>query len=101
MELISTYLGPIIIGMAVVINIFSFLVMAYDKRRATYGQNTERTPEGFIFFMAAFFASVGVYLGMLTFRHKTQKWYFQVGIPLLILQNLVTVYFFWEMVSIG
>lgn len=101
MESLSTYFGPIIIGIAVIINIFSFLVTAYDKRRATYGQNTERTPEGFIFFVAAFFGSIGVYLGMVVFRHKTQKWYFQLGIPLLILQNLVTIYFFWGIASRG
>jgi uncharacterized membrane protein YsdA (DUF1294 family) len=71
--------------------------MAYDKRRAIFKQNTERAPEGFIFFFAAAFGGIGVYFGMLAFRHKTKKWYFQLGIPLLILQNLVTLYFFWEM----
>jgi uncharacterized membrane protein YsdA (DUF1294 family) len=29
---------------------------------------------------------------MLSFRHKTKKWYFQIAIPLLILQNLATLY---------
>jgi len=96
MELISTYLEPTLIGIVVAINIFSFLVMAYDKRKSTQRRSTERTPEGLIFFMAAMFGGIGVYLGMLAFRHKTQKWYFQLGIPLLILQNLVTIYFFLE-----
>jgi len=66
--------------------------MAYDKRKAIRGGTIERTPEGFIFFLAALFGSIGVYAGMLVFRHKTQKWYFQLGIPLLILQNFATLY---------
>lgn len=94
------YLGQILIGAIVAINIFSFLVMAYDKRRSMRGGNTERVSEGMIFFMATVFGSVGVYASMLVFRHKTKKWYFQLGIPLLILQNLATVYLGWEMIVI-
>jgi uncharacterized membrane protein YsdA (DUF1294 family) len=45
-----------------------------------------------LFFLAAAFGSVGVYAGMFAFRHKTRKWYFAVGIPLLMLQNLAFLY---------
>lgn len=75
--------------------------MANDKRKASRGYDINRTPEGFIFFMAAMFGSVGVYIGMLAFRHKTRTWYFQVGIPLLILQNLATVYVVWKIVTVN
>jgi uncharacterized membrane protein YsdA (DUF1294 family) len=67
-------------------------MMARDKRKSIRGNGQKRTPEGIIFFFAAAFGSIGVYLGMLTFRHKTKKWYFQIGIPLLILQNLTLLY---------
>ncbi len=50
--------------------------------------NATRISEGLLFFMAVFFGSVGVYIGMFTFRHKTKKWYFIIGIPLVILQNI-------------
>ncbi|MFT5037198.1 MAG: uncharacterized membrane protein YsdA (DUF1294 family) [Candidatus Azotimanducaceae bacterium] len=99
MELISTYLGQILIGVLAAINIWAFLVMGHDKRKSTRGDNAERAPEGVMFFLATMFGSIGVYLGMLAFRHKTRKWYFQLGIPLLILQNLATVYVVWEMAA--
>ena len=41
-----------------------------------------------MFFLAVAFGSLGVYLGMYVFRHKTKTWYFLIGIPLAGLQNL-------------
>ena len=82
----------ILIGIFAAINLFSFFMMARDKRKSIRGNGKRRTPEGIIFFLAAAFGSIGVYLGMLSFRHKTKKWYFQIGIPLLILQNVATLY---------
>lgn len=99
---ITMTLDQLLIGSFAAINILAFGVMAYDKRisRRGSGNGTERDriPEGLIFFMATALGSVGVYLGMLTLRHKTRKWYFQIGIPLLILQNLAAVYLVWEWV---
>ncbi len=83
------------------INIITFFVMANDKRKSMAGGNTERTPEGIIFFMAAAGGSLGVYLAMLTFRHKTRKWYFKLGIPLLIIQNTATAYVMWQFVAVN
>ena len=65
--------------------------MLADKVKSAY-PGVERISEGRLFFMAAAFGSLGVYAGMLAFRHKTQKWYFLVGIPLLILQNIAAAY---------
>jgi uncharacterized membrane protein YsdA (DUF1294 family) len=86
----------ILTGIFVFINVVAFLVMANDKHLSRKGGDTERIPEGLIFFMATLAGAVGVYLGMIIFRHKTRKWYFQVGIPLLILQNLATLYLIRE-----
>ena len=66
--------------------------MALDKRKSIRGSGKTRTPEGVLFFLAAIFGSIGVYLGMFAFRHKTKKWYFLAGVPLLILQNAATLY---------
>ncbi len=85
-------LAQILLAIFAAINIFAFFVMGSDKRKSMRSGNPERTPEGLLFFMAAAFGSLGVYAGMLTFRHKTKKWYFQLGIPLLILQNLAALY---------
>jgi len=72
-----------------------------DKRRALRGNGQKRAPEGLIFFLAACFGSLGIYAGMLVFRHKTKKWYFQIGIPLLILQNLASFYLVSEIFVIN
>ena len=69
-----------------VINLLAFFVVFWDKSKSR-NNKTQRIPEGVIFFFSAIFGSLGVYLGMLIFHHKTQKWYFLVGIPLLIMQN--------------
>lgn len=82
----------IISGFFVLVTVLAFFIIAYDKKQARQGNDTERISEGLLFFMATAFGSVGVYVGMLVFRHKTQKWYFRLGIPLLIIQNLALLY---------
>jgi len=98
MELITQYLQVVLIGILAAINFYAFFVMARDKRKAVKGSNLKRTSEGYVFFLAILFGSVGVYLGMLAFRHKTKKLYFQVGIPLLIAQNAATLYLLREII---
>jgi uncharacterized membrane protein YsdA (DUF1294 family) len=81
-----------IIGIFAFVNLVAFVIMADDKRRSIRGGNTERIPEGVLFFMAVAFGSIGVYASMLLLRHKTRKWYFIIGVPLLIMQNVATIY---------
>jgi len=79
------------------INLVAFLLILADKIRSAK-PGAERISEGMLFFLASAFGSIGVYAGMFAFRHKTQKWYFLIGIPLLIAQNaaaLYLVYSFW------
>ncbi len=95
MELFATLPEQLLASLLAMINIGAFFVIGNDKRKSAHGRNTERVPEGFMFFLAIIFGGLGVYLGILAFRHKTRKWYFQIGVPLLILQNLVTVYVLW------
>lgn len=73
------------------INMLAFLAMFADKLRSKKG-SAERISEGLLFFLAAAFGSIGVYAGMLAFRHKTRKWHFILGIPLLIIQNIAFLY---------
>jgi uncharacterized membrane protein YsdA (DUF1294 family) len=73
------------------INVLAFLIMFVDKIKSA-NPNKERISEGMMFFLAAAFGSIGVYVGMFVFRHKTRKWYFLIGIPLLIVQNFSVIY---------
>ena len=84
-------LEQISLAILAAVNIFAFLVMATDKRKSIQGGNPERTPEGVLFFLAAAGGSFGIYAAIILLRHKTRKWYFQVGIPLLILQNAASL----------
>ena len=95
------YTQQILIGIVAAINLFAFFVMANDKRKSMQGGNQERTPEGFLFFLAAAGGAAGIFLGMQVFRHKTKRWYFQLGIPLLILENAATLYTIQQLLAIN
>lgn len=73
------------------INAAAFLAMLIDKSRSRK-TGSERISEGLLFFMAAAFGSIGVFAGMFAFRHKTRKWYFLLGIPLLITENIAALF---------
>lgn len=81
----------ILVTIFVAINLLAFFVMLLDKNKAKKN-GAERISEGMLFFMAVAFGSIGVYVGMLVFRHKTKKWYFIAGIPLIMLQNFSFLY---------
>ena len=83
------------------INIFTFLVMANDKHKSMASANPDRIPEGILFFLATAFGAIGIYAAMILMRHKTRKWYFQVGIPALILQNVATGYVIWQYIILN
>ena len=76
----------------------SFFVMLADKIKATNSE-TERISEGLLFFMATVFGAIGVYAGMFAFRHKTRKWYFLIGVPILIIENIAIIYLAYLLLS--
>jgi uncharacterized membrane protein YsdA (DUF1294 family) len=82
------------------VNLTAFFVMLLDKVRSRKN-GAERISEGLLFFMAAAFGSVGVYAGMFAFRHKTRKWYFILGIPLLMVQNAALLYLVYSVDLFG
>ena len=74
-----------------VMNIITFLLMGYDKHEAKVDQ--WRISEKALFLFCLFGGSIGGICGMYAFRHKTQKWYFKIGFPLiLIIQIGVIIY---------
>lgn len=58
-----------------------FAVMGLDKRRARRG--VRRVPEKRLFAVALLGGAFGGWLGMYAFHHKTRRWYFRVGFPLM------------------
>jgi uncharacterized membrane protein YsdA (DUF1294 family) len=81
----------------VLANFLSFSVMLYDKNLARTSQR--RISEGALFFLAIFFGGLGIYLGMFTFHHKTRKWYFYFGIPLILFQNFCCLVLFYQIIK--
>ncbi len=79
---------PLLVLFAI-INVAAFLIMLWDKAQSRQ-KGAERISEGMLFFMAIAFGAFGVYAGMMTFRHKTRKWYFIIGVPLAIIENYAT-----------
>lgn len=67
----------------VVINIVGFVIMGIDKAKAK--ANAWRIPEKTLLFIALIGGSIGVWLGMEIFRHKTKHWYFKYGVPAIFL----------------
>lgn len=75
----------------VIINLIAFLLMAMDKSRARKHQ--WRIPEKTLFLSAILGGSIGAIAGMYTFHHKTRHWYFVIGMPaILILQVVLAVW---------
>lgn len=84
---------PTIAHTVVLLNIISLLLMLYDKRQARFAK--WRVAEKTLLFLAALGGSVGIWLGMKSFRHKTKHKLFSQGIPLLImLQAALLLYLF-------
>jgi uncharacterized membrane protein YsdA (DUF1294 family) len=73
-----------------VVNLIGFILVGVDKKRSV--GNEERIREVYLFFVAVFFASLGVFLGMFYFRNKTRKLYFPLGIGLLMLEQAALLY---------
>lgn len=68
-------------------NIVSFSLMGYDKKRARQGK--WRVSEKTLFLATACFGGLGGVLGMKVFHHKTQHWYFKVFFPALLVVQVV------------
>ncbi|MFA6348101.1 MAG: DUF1294 domain-containing protein [Candidatus Paceibacterota bacterium] len=81
-------------------NFIAFLIMFVDKYKSSK-QGSERISEGMLFFMATILGALGIYIGMFVFRHKTKKWYFLIGIPLLIIQNVALIYLVYLFCEFG
>lgn len=75
-----------------IINIIGFLIMGIDKLKAIKGM--WRIPENTLFVFTFLGGGVGTILGMYIFRHKTKKLKFIIGMPaILILEILIYIYF--------
>lgn len=76
----------------ITINVIAYVVMWYDKRQAI--KKRQRISENKLILLALFLGSIGIFAGMKApIYHKAAKPLFKIGIPLIIVLNIVVVYF--------
>ena len=70
-----------------IINIIGFLIMYIDKRKAKKGK--WRIKEWTIMLITLLGGGIGTIAGMYTFRHKTKKLKFTIGLPTILITEIV------------
>lgn len=95
---LDTLLAPINPGILIslgiyliTLNIATFVIFAYDKWCAMHRKS--RIPEFILLILSLFGGAIGGYLAMGILRHKIRTWYFAVGLPfMIVLQVILIVY---------
>ena len=79
-------MAPLLIYL-LTINALGFWIMLDDKQRAR--KKRWRIPEATLLTVAALGGSAGCFLGMRLCRHKTRKPKFSIGIPVILLAQVL------------
>ncbi|MBE6071172.1 MAG: DUF1294 domain-containing protein [Clostridium butyricum] len=74
------------------INLIGFILMYTDKKRAI--NHKWRISESTLIGIAIIGGSLGILLGMYTFRHKTKHFKFTFGVPLILIIEIVSLLFY-------
>ncbi len=78
-----------IITYLLIINLIGFLAMGIDKLKAK--KNWWRIPEGTLLMITILGGGIGSILGIYTFRHKTKKLKFTVGMPTILISEIALI----------
>ena len=73
----------------VIINVIGFLLMFIDKKKAEHG--AWRIPEKTLFLATLLGGGIGTISGMYIFRHKTKKLKFTIGLPVILILEVVLI----------
>lgn len=79
------------------INLCSFALMGIDKKKARH--NAWRISEKNLLLSALAGGSLGGILGMKVFRHKTKHRKFTWGMPIILIFQLILLFFFLYQIS--
>lgn len=71
------------------INIIGFLAMGIDKLKAQKGW--WRIPEATLMTLCLLGGGIGTIAGMYTFRHKTKKMKFTIGMPTILIAEIIII----------
>ncbi len=76
------------------LNVLTFFVYGIDKWKATHGK--WRISEATLLLLAIIGGSIGAWLGMKVWRHKTLHKKFKYGIPLIVATQITLFYLFLQ-----
>lgn len=79
--------GMVTVLYVMIVNFISFLFFGWDKSKAEKG--SFRISERTLMFLAILGGSIGALAGMYTFRHKTRKLKFRIGIPVILILQIM------------
>ena len=82
---------PVLIAYLIVINLVTLFAFIIDKKKAK--RSKWRIPEATLLGLAVLGGSIGAWLGMRLWRHKTLHNKFRFGIPLIFLAQLAIAFF--------
>ncbi|MBE5972888.1 MAG: DUF1294 domain-containing protein [Lachnoclostridium sp.] len=86
-------MGDILIGYLVLVNLVSFVMYGIDKRKAIKDQ--WRIPEKTLLLAALVGGSLGAFVGMQIFHHKTKHWKFILGVPACMILHVALGVLYW------
>ena len=81
-----------------VINVVTFFLYGIDKWKAK--KSKWRVKESTLLWFSVFGGSIGAWLGMKTWHHKTQHNQFRFGIPLIFILQIAAVFLVWYYLSV-
>ncbi|KUP05772.1 membrane protein [Bacillus coahuilensis m2-6] len=82
----------IALSIILIVNLVSYSLMGVDKKRAQQGQY--RISEKTLWTWTICGGALGSFLGMNAFRHKTKHTHFKIGVPVILLLQVVGFLFF-------
>lgn len=74
-----------------VISLITVIVTAYDKK-ASKSRPKNRVPEKILFLLGILGGGLAEYLTMLKIRHKTKHKRFMIGLPIIILLQVIGIW---------
>ena len=90
-----TTMEMIIYTSIAILNVITFFLYGIDKWKAK--KNRWRIPESTLLLLAVLGGSIGAWLGMKTWHHKTMHKKFKYGVPLILVLQIGALFYFLQM----
>jgi uncharacterized membrane protein YsdA (DUF1294 family) len=79
------------------VNVLAFILMGVDKRKAE--KRKYRIPERTFWMLALLGSAIGIISGMKVYRHKTKHTSFKIGMPIVLISNIILAGYLFNSMS--